>query len=706
MHTRLQHFLIIVYQKHFDLASIFCPSVWSRKVKITLFAAAVILCNATGYAQTQTSGGGYVAPKYTELPLGAIKPKGWLLHQLQIMRDGTTGHLDEVHAKIANDNGWLGGKGDNWEETPYWLDGAVPLAYLLDDKALQAKVLRYINWTLDNQRPSGYFGALTKWERETGEKISVATSDKGDDWWPKMIMLKVLQQYYTATNDKRVIPFMQRYFNYQLQTLQQTPIGKWTEWAQSRGTENMLVAQWLYGITKDTSLLRLASVVQQQSFPWSQYFAGRDWVINAAAQQNGVAWMTRHGVNVAMALKDPLVHYQRTGKPEYLATFKTGFNDLMTLHGLPFGIFSADEDLNGNDPTQGTELCAIVEAQFSLEQAVGITGDVRYMDALERMTFNAMPSQTTDDYNNKQYFQIANQVHIKKGVFNFSLPFSREMNNVLGMRSGYSCCLANMHQGWTKFTTHLWYGTQGNGLAALHYSPSTVQAKLGATQTEVTIKETTAYPFDDVIHFEISAKSPVEFPLELRVPSWCAEATVLLNGQELQREQGGKMITINRRWKPGDKLTLQLPMQVTTSNWGRNSRAVERGPLVYALKLNELWQQQTDEKEGPYFTVHTTDPWNYGLLDSVVKNAANAMQVRKVKPVDETFVWSLAHAPIEITAAGRRIPAWQIVNDVAPQPVTARDGLFMGPTAPEVEKITLVPIGCTKVRIVAFPVVK
>src|SRR4028119_2209067 len=113
--------------------------------------------------------------QFTPLPLGSIKPKGWLLHQLQIMRNGTTGHLDEVYGKVKNDNGWLGGKGDGWEETPYWLDGAVPLAYLLDDNALQTKVLKYIDWTLEHQRPSGYFGPLTKAEREGGPAISAST---------------------------------------------------------------------------------------------------------------------------------------------------------------------------------------------------------------------------------------------------------------------------------------------------------------------------------------------------------------------------------------------------------------------------------------------------------------------------------------------------------------------------------------------------
>lgn len=682
-----------------------------KKAVLVIFCGCVFLLSSgqqkKGTKQpNKPANTGFVAAPYTELPLGATKPKGWLLHQLQIMRDGTTGHLDEVYGKVKNDNGWLGGKGDGWEETPYWLDGATPLAYLLDDKELQAKVLRYINWTLDHQRPSGYFGPITKWERETGKHVMGEDCDKGEDWWPKMIMLKVLQQYYSATNDSRVIPFMTKYFNYQLKTLQNCPVGKWTEWSQSRGTENMLVAQWLYGITKDKSLLQLGDLLQAQSFTWSKWMGNRDWVINAAAYQNEKAWMTRHGVNVAMGIKDPVVQYQRTGNKAYLQELHTGFHDLMTLHGLPFGVFSADEDLHGNDPVQGTELCAVVESMFSLEQIVGITGDTRYMEALERMTFNALPAQTTDDYNNKQYFQIANQVHIKRGVFQFSLPFEREMNNVLGMQSGYTCCLANMHQGWTKFASHLWYATPDKGLAALHFSPNVTTAKVGANNTEVTINERTDYPFSDVIHFELSTKNDVGFSLHIRIPAWCKEATLKLNGQPLRTEKGGQVAVINRTWKNGDDLTLQLPMEVTTSNWGGNSRAVERGPLVYALKLEERWEKATHAREGDYFSVYPKGDWNYGLLQSVVKTPSTVVEVNKVKPVTDSFVWNLAHAPIELKVPVKQIPDWKIVNDVAPQPVTARDGLYMGKVEEEVKEATLVPYGCTKVRVVAFPVVK
>ncbi len=82
---------------------------------------------------------------------------------------------------------------------------------------------------------------------------------------------------------------------------------------------------------------------------------------------------------------------------------------LMPLHGLPTIIFSGDSDIHGSELHQSTELCTIVESMYSLEKIIEATGDVKYIDALERMTYNALPAQTTDDYNYKQYFQLPNQ---------------------------------------------------------------------------------------------------------------------------------------------------------------------------------------------------------------------------------------------------------------------------------------------------------
>jgi hypothetical protein len=343
-----------------------------------------------------------------------------------------------------------------------------------------------------------------------------------------------------------------------------------------------------------------------------------------------------------------------------------------------------------------------------MEQTMAITGDIEYMDALERMAYNALPTQTTDDYNAKQYFQIANQVQVKKGVFSFSLPFDRQMTNVYGMRSGYTCCLANMHQGWAKFASHLWYATGDNGLAALEFAPCVLNALVGVSKEKISIKEITNYPFDENIRFELGAARPVEFSFSVRIPRWCDEAIVMLNGKELQRKKGGRVINIIRTWNNGDILSIQLPMQVKISEWGRNSRAVERGPLVYALKLKERWEKGHDEKEGDYFCVYPVGKWNYGLSAKAVADPANNFEYRKTSGASKLssgFVWNLAHVPGELVTTGRRIPSWQLLNDVAPIPVTDRNGLFKGAVNDSIESIALVPYGFTKVRIVAFPVV-
>src|SRR6266487_223096 len=92
------------------------------------------------------------------LPLTSVTPRGWLLHQLQVQASGLSGHLDEFWPDLGPNSGWLGGSGESWERGPYFLDGLVPLAYLLDDPVLKAKAQKYIDWTLNNQAVSGLLG--------------------------------------------------------------------------------------------------------------------------------------------------------------------------------------------------------------------------------------------------------------------------------------------------------------------------------------------------------------------------------------------------------------------------------------------------------------------------------------------------------------------------------------------------------------------
>ena len=169
---------------------------------------------------------------------------------------------------------------------------------------------------------------------------------------------------------------------------------------------------------------------------------------------------------------------------------------------MAHGLFGGDEALHGVDPTQGSELCTAVEMMFTLEQALGITGDVAYADHLERIAFNALPAQATDDFGARQYFQQANQVMITRQTRNFDQNHGGT-DLCYGLLTGYPCCTANMHQGWPKFTQHLWYATPDGGLAALVYAPNKVQAFVANGKT-VSFKEEITYLFEETIRFTFS----------------------------------------------------------------------------------------------------------------------------------------------------------------------------------------------------------
>ena len=87
---------------------------------------------------------GLADPAFRPLPLGAVRPSGWLQRQLRIQADGLSGHLDEFWPDVANSK-WFGGDAEGWERAPYWLDGAIPLAWLLDDEAMKARIRKYVD---------------------------------------------------------------------------------------------------------------------------------------------------------------------------------------------------------------------------------------------------------------------------------------------------------------------------------------------------------------------------------------------------------------------------------------------------------------------------------------------------------------------------------------------------------------------------------
>ena len=628
---------------------------------------------------------------YLSLPFGAIKPKGWLLDNLEKMAQGMTGQLDELYPLVLGErNGWLGGDGDVWERGPYWLDGLAPLAYILNDDKLKNKLKPWIEWSIKNQLEDGYFGPVPP--EKDPEPEPGLQRDRARDWWPKMVMLKVMQQYYTATKDQRVLDLMMRYARYQLKTLPQTPLGHYSWWGSQRGADNLQITYWLYNLTGEKFLLELAELINKQTYDWHHTFL----------HTNHLATTYKfHCVNLAQGIKSPVIYYQQRKDPEYIRSVKKAFEDIRTYQGHVTGLYGADELTRGADPTLGSELCTAVEMMFSLENMLTITGDVEMMDMLERVAFNALPTQVTDDFMGRQYYQQPNQVMVTRHHRNFVTSYDGTAL-CYGVLTGFPCCTTNMHQGWPKFVQNLWQATNDNGAAALIYGPSEATVTVNGN-VPVTFREETDYPFRGKIRFTLNMREDALLPFHMRIPSWCSRAIVKVNGKMFMEPAGGQVVKLHREWKDGDVVELDLPMTVTTSRWHDQSVGVERGPLVYALKIKEDWKNvPASDRYGAYREVRPASAWNYGLLETVVRNTAEEFEVVEKKAAGST-PWTLENAPIEIRTKGKRIPEWKLYNETAgPVPYSPLRYL----KEQKAEELVLIPYGCTTLRISQFPLVQ
>jgi DUF1680 family protein len=612
------------------------------------------------------------------LPLGAVKPAGWLLDQLKIQATGLGGHLDETWADVGSNSGWLGGSGESWERGPYFLDGLIPLAYLLDDAGLKAKAQKFVDWTLTNQRPNGMIGPRSN-----------------DDWWPRMVMLKALAQYQEATGDPRVIPALSRYFAYQLSTLPTRPL---VDWGKFRWQDNVLIVIWLYNRTGDPKLLELAELLHKQGFDWQANFADfkytqpitREFIRLDENQGHSDLSLATHGVNNGQAVKASPVWSVVSGKEEDRRAVHQLLNALDTYHGLPNGMFSCDEHFAGRNPSQGTELCTVVETMFSLEQSLAILGDAPLGDRLELIAFNALPGTFTDDMWAHQYNQEPNQVECSL----HHKPWTTDgpESNLYGLEPHFGCCAANFHQGWPKFAASLWMASDDDGLVAACYSPCEVNTTVG--RTDVHLSEVTEYPFREVVRITVNPKEPVPFPLRLRIPAWAENAVILVNGKPQPSPAIGAFARIERTWKAGDIVELRLPMKPRVITGFRESVSLERGPILFSYPIGESWLKLRDRGLTADWQVYPATQWNYALETTALE--ADWLSVKETPIQGGSF--SLKGAPIKIEVKARKLDSWHAVDgvaDVVPQSPVA--------SAASTETITLVPYAAAKLRITSFP---
>lgn len=675
------------------------------KVKGMLFCAALSMCCSCNHTSTEFSvtmtdrpdrmeqNPNYANNRsplqpshFLKLPVGSIKPEGWLRKYLELQRDGLTGHLNEISAWLEKENNaWLTNGGDHgWEEVPYWLKGYGNLAYILGDENMINEAKTWIEAAINSQRPDGSFGPINM---------------KGDkpELWAQMIMLWCLQSYYEYTNDSRVLTLMTNFFKWELSL----PDDKFLEdyWENSRGGDNLLSVYWLYNKTGESFLLELAEKIHRNTADWTRPSTLPNW----------------HNVNVAQCFREPATYYMLDKDSALLAASYNVHHLIRRTFGqVPGGMFGSDENCRMGyiDPRQGVETCGMVEQMASDEIMLRMTGDPFWAEHCEDVAFNTYPAATMPDFKALRYITCPNHVisdskNHHPGIDN-SGPF-------LAMNPFSSrCCQHNHAQGWPYYTEHLILATPDNGAALALYASCKATMKVGDGQ-QIAIHEETNYPFDEVIRLTVQTDKEVEFPLYLRIPTWANQAQIHINGQKVTTPvTSGQYACIRRTWKNDDKVELTLPMQLSLRTWqvNKNSVSVNYGPLTMSLKIREKyvksdsketaigdsqWQKDADASQWPTYEIYPDSPWNYSL----VLNKDNALKdfkvIKKQWPADN-FPFTQENVPLEIKTVGRQIPSWKVDQYGLCHELPEAD-------APkrEKEEITLIPMGAARLRISAFP---
>lgn len=611
------------------------------------------------------------------LPLGSIQPKGWLLKQIELQRNGLNGRMPEVSDYLKYEgNGWVTPGSDvGWEEVGYWLRGFIDLGYITEDDRIVSLAEKWVHGILSAQQSDGWFGPPNLRTKLDG----------GPDMWAHMLLLTALQSYYDHSADPRVLDFMTRYARFQM-TVPDAIYAK--DWAGVRWGDNIDSIYWLYNRTGDSFLLDLATKIHTNSAPWSK----------------GVAsW---HNVNIAQGFREGAQYWLQSHQTADCNSAYRNYDTVMHTFGqFSGGGFAGDENCRDGyaDPRQGFETCGIVEFMRSFEMLTRITGDPVWADRCEDIAFNSMPAAFDPLQKGLHYITCPNSISLdndeKGDDFNNDFAMLAYMPGI----HNYRCCPHNYGMGWPYYVEEMWLATADGGLCASLYGASAVDAKVGRHGQHISIAEDTEYPFGETVRFKVDANHSTSFPLYLRIPAWCQGASVAVNGGRPVVANGdGSFLVVDRTWRAGDVVELSLPMNSNVKHWHANhdSVSVQRGPITYSLAINEAWEKTGGTDSWPEYQVHPDSPWNYGVLIGD-DGQTEALRVVANPGANTDDPWKPETAPLKLEVQAKKIPAWQadaknVVGLLQPSPAK---------TSEPVETVTLIPMGAARLRITSFPTI-
>jgi len=601
--------------------------------------------------------------KWNYYTTNELKPRGWLKRQLEIQANGLCGNLDKVWRDVR-DSAWIGGDADGWERVPYWLDGFIPMAYLLEDADLIARAKKYMDAIMDAQQPDGWLCPCPIEKRATY------------DTWTVLLIAKVLVVYYDCARDERAVDVLYRMMRNFHDLLADGSI-KLFDWGKYRWFEGFISLEFLQERFDEPWIKNLAQILQDQGMDYKT--VEHLWV----RPLNKWTFDT-HIVNLTMMLKYEAVSHGLLGLP-YTDDAERMIGILNKYNGMPAGTIAGDECLAGLSPIHGAELCSVVELMYTYELLYAHTGENKWLERLEVLAFNALPAANSDDMWTHQYDQMSNQIACIRFPGKTLFRTNSSEAHLFGLEPEFGCCTANFGQGWPKFA-----------LSAFTYSGGVIQStvpvpsELNCDTARIVLE--TNYPFENTFTYTVEAKK--DFTFVVRIPSFAQNIRV-----------GGEPApACNQAFscKAGETYRFDISYDTVPHFEARpyDLAVAKCGSLLFALPIGYTTRMREYEKNGverkfpycDYEYVPTTD-WSYAYCGEPL-----TIQQKEVSDVP----FSSQNPPVVLE------------TDVVPIDWGFEDGYdtvcakVPDSRAPigEPKKVALYPYGCAKLRMTELPIVE
>ena len=641
--------------------------------------------------------------RLNRFPLGAIHAEGFLKQQLELGRDGMTGHLYELEPGMIRDpyikksrvDAWSDGDQSGWGAEisgNYWT-GYIEAAYTLNDAEMIQTAESWVNEMLKNKRGDGYLGVYCEDDARIYEDFNA---------WGTACAMRGLIAFYEATGRKDVIDAVHRCM---LWFCEKWCGDKKTSYAGEYIIEPMI---FTYHYTGDIRLIEFAE--EYLEYMCSHDIFGQSY---KAMLEEDYHYLSAHTGQAGALMHLPALVYSVTGKRKYLDAAIRRINQILekSVHitGSPV---SSSEFLGPVGATAESEYCSYAVYNSAYSHMSYITGETKYGDLMEQIFYNGAQGARKKDEKAIAYLNSPNQIYATNGS---SLEYLDQQ--VYAPCYPVSCCPVNSVVVVPEFIRGMLLHDDNDNIYIMAYGPCSLKYK------DISILERTYYPFRNKASFEIGCNK--EFAVNLKIPSWCKKYTVTINNNKCDFTVRNGYVELKRHWYPQDTIDISFEakpeiVKINDSDCaGKYPLAIKYGALIFAYHIPEKW--------APYEGAPVTklpDGWSWFNVTPDYQEADAEDFHEQLGLRKNQFTWNIAldenltSEDIEIEELPERGYVWS--NPMirlhthcykAPYlcaPYESKTHEVIGEYQYVTDKLelTLEPYGCTNLRITYFPKAK